>query len=152
MPDKLRRAIHLFPRAVELFAQRELETHVALQPFLARPPRDALHPPTVRHGRAAEKVVYVARDVATVLRIGGKGGGGSVLTPKAKEFLHDYETYRDACIQSSRELYTQIFSKYSRNNSGADGARARSLPVDFCSREHWSQLRHRALTQYARPH
>ena len=48
----------------------------------------------------------------TARRIGGKGGGGSVLTPKAKEFLHDYETYRDACIQSSRELYTQIFSKY----------------------------------------
>ena len=54
---------------------------------------------------------------------GGKGGGGSVLTPEAKEFLHDYETWRNACIQSSRELYTQIFSKYSRNNSGADGAR-----------------------------
>ena len=35
----------------------------------------------------------------------------------------DYETWRNACIQSSRELYTQIFSKYSRNNSGADGAR-----------------------------
>ena len=46
----------------------------------------------------------------TARRIGGKGGGGSVLTPKAKEFLHDYEAYRDACIQSSRELYTQIFS------------------------------------------
>lgn len=52
-------------------------------------------------------------------RIGGKGGGGSVLTPKAKEFLHDYETYRDACIQSSRELYTQIFSKYA--DGGEDG-------------------------------
>jgi len=46
-------------------------------------------------------------------------GGGSVLTPKAKEFLHDYETYRDACIQSSRELYTQIFSKYA--DGGEDG-------------------------------
>ena len=59
----------------------------------------------------------------TARTIGGKGGGGSVLTPEAKEFLHDYETWRNACIQSSRELYTQIFSKYSRNNSGADGAR-----------------------------
>ena len=55
----------------------------------------------------------------TARRIGGKGGGGSVLTPKAKEFLHDYETYRDACIQSSRELYTQIFSKYA--DGGEDG-------------------------------
>ena len=55
----------------------------------------------------------------TARRIGGKGGGGSVLTPKAKEFLHDYETYRHACIQSSRELYTQIFSKYA--DGGEDG-------------------------------
>ena len=55
----------------------------------------------------------------TARTIGGKGGGGSVLTPKAKEFLHDYETYRDACIQSSRELYTQIFSKYA--DGGEDG-------------------------------
>ena len=55
----------------------------------------------------------------TARTIGGKGGGGSVLTPEAKEFLHDYETYRDACIQSSRELYTQIFSKYT--DGGEDG-------------------------------
>ena len=55
----------------------------------------------------------------TARTIGGKGGGGSVLTPEAKEFLHDYEPYRDACIQSSRELYTQIFSKYA--DGGEDG-------------------------------
>ena len=69
MPNELRRAIHLFPRAVELFAQRELEAHVTLQPFLTRPARDAHHAPTVRHGRMAEKFVYVARDVAAVLRM-----------------------------------------------------------------------------------
>ena len=55
----------------------------------------------------------------TARRIGGKGGGGSILTPEAKEFLHDYEVYRDACIKSSRELYTQIFSKYA--DEGEDG-------------------------------
>ena len=53
----------------------------------------------------------------TARTIGGKGGGGSVLTPEAKEFLHDYETYRDACVQSSRELYSQIFSKYTADGS-----------------------------------
>ena len=58
----------------------------------------------------------------TARRIGGKGGGGSALTPEAKEFLHDYETYRDACIQSSRELYSQIFSKYT-----ADGSSGKSV-------------------------
>ena len=57
----------------------------------------------------------------TARRIGGKGGGGSVLTPKAKEFLHDYETWRNACIQSSRDFYTQVLSKYNRNSNGAKG-------------------------------
>lgn len=47
----------------------------------------------------------------TVRKTGGKGGGGSCLTPEAKEFLHEYETYRDACIQSCREIYSEIFSK-----------------------------------------
>lgn len=46
----------------------------------------------------------------TARTIGGKGGGGSVLTPEAKEFLHDYETWRNACIQSSRRaLYSDLF-------------------------------------------
>ena len=59
------------------------------------------------------------RSPSAAVRPSSRQGGGSVLTPKAKEFLHDYETYRDACIQSSRELYTQIFSKYA--DGGEDG-------------------------------
>ena len=59
----------------------------------------------------------------TARTIGGKGGGGSVLTPEAKEFLHDYETYRNACIQSSRELYSQIFSKYTADESSGKSVR-----------------------------
>ena len=59
----------------------------------------------------------------TARRIGGKGGGGSALTPEAKEFLHDYETYRNACIQSSRELYSQIFSKYTADGSSGKSVR-----------------------------
>lgn len=57
----------------------------------------------------------------TARTIGGKGGGGSVLTPEAKEFLHDYETWRNTCIQSSHDLYTQVLSKYNRNSNGAKG-------------------------------
>ena len=59
----------------------------------------------------------------TARRIGGKGGGGSALTPEAKEFLHDYETYRNACSQSSRELYSQIFSKYTADGSSGKSVR-----------------------------
>lgn len=41
--------------------------------------------------------------------IGGKGGGGSRLTPPAKEFIKKYEAYRDACYQANAALYQQIF-------------------------------------------
>ena len=38
-----------------------------------------------------------------------KGGGGSVLTDEAKEFLYRYEQYRDACKQAGKQLYPQFF-------------------------------------------
>ena len=45
----------------------------------------------------------------TERKIGGKGGGGSVLTDEAKEFLNRYEQYRDACKQAGKQLYPQFF-------------------------------------------
>lgn len=42
---------------------------------------------------------------------GGKAGGGSVLTPEGKQWLRQYETYRDACIRANQELYRQYFPK-----------------------------------------
>lgn len=57
----------------------------------------------VRH---AEKVLGFA---LTERKIGGKGGGGSVLTDEAKEFLYRYEQYRDACKQAGKQLYPQFF-------------------------------------------
>lgn len=41
--------------------------------------------------------------------IGGRGGGGSRLTPEAETFLHKYEVYRDACSQANREIYHTVF-------------------------------------------
>ena len=41
--------------------------------------------------------------------VGGKGGGGSRLTPRAKEFIEKYEAYRDACYQANAELYRRYF-------------------------------------------
>lgn len=46
----------------------------------------------------------------TTKNIGGKGGGGSRLTPEAKEFLAKYEDYRDTCIAADRRIYHEIFS------------------------------------------
>ena len=40
---------------------------------------------------------------------GGRGGGGSTLTAEARQFLERYEAYRDACVQTSRELYSAFF-------------------------------------------
>ena len=40
---------------------------------------------------------------------GGKDGGGSLLTPKGKEWLERYEAYRDACVQANRKLYLEHF-------------------------------------------
>ena len=57
----------------------------------------------VRH---AEQVLGF---VLTERKIGGKGGGGSVLTDVAKEFLYRYEQYRDACKQAGKQLYPQFF-------------------------------------------
>ena len=42
--------------------------------------------------------------------IGGRGGGGSTLTDEARNFMERYEAYRDACVQTSRELYSAFFS------------------------------------------
>ena len=41
--------------------------------------------------------------------VGGKGGGGSRLTPWAKEFMETYEAYRDACYEANAQLYRQYF-------------------------------------------
>ncbi len=43
--------------------------------------------------------------------IGGKGGGGSRLTPRAKAFLEKYEGYRDACYEANDKLYEEFFGK-----------------------------------------
>lgn len=43
--------------------------------------------------------------------IGGKGGGGSVLTKDARAFLEKYESYRERCIRQSDLAYQQIFEE-----------------------------------------
>ena len=43
--------------------------------------------------------------------VGGKGGGGSRLTPRAKEFIKQYEAYRDACYEANTQLYRRFFSE-----------------------------------------
>ena len=47
----------------------------------------------------------------TTRSAGGKDGGGSRLTPEGKQWLEQYEAYRDACVTSNQALYRQFFPK-----------------------------------------
>ena len=47
----------------------------------------------------------------TIRAVGGKDGGGSILTPEGKRWLRQYEAYRDACIKANQSLYRQFFPK-----------------------------------------
>ena len=42
---------------------------------------------------------------------GGKDGGGSILTTEGKQWLRQYEAYRDACVKANQELYRLYFPK-----------------------------------------
>lgn len=54
----------------------------------------------------AEKTLGYA---LTTRSVGGKDGGGSLLTPEGREWLERYEAYRDACIISNQQLYLEHF-------------------------------------------
>ena len=57
--------------------------------------------------RAEEALGFALTEKA----IGGKGGGGSRLTPEAKAFLKKYEEYKEACDEANRKIYDQIFGQ-----------------------------------------
>ena len=63
----------------------------------------------------ALKLIKQAEDALgfplTTRTTGGKAGGGSVLTPEGKQWLRQYESYRDACVQANQALYRQHFPK-----------------------------------------
>ena len=48
----------------------------------------------------------------TQRKIGGRGGGGSMLTPGAKELLMRYEAYKTSCTQMAESLYNTHFSTF----------------------------------------
>lgn len=46
----------------------------------------------------------------TTKAIGGKDGGGSTLTNEAIVFIQKYESYREACHETNKRLYYEIFT------------------------------------------
>ena len=64
------------------------------------------------YSKALRLVQHAANELGCALTcktFGGRGGGGSTLTAEARQFLERYEAYRDACVQTSRELYSAFF-------------------------------------------
>lgn len=47
----------------------------------------------------------------TLRRVGGKSGGGSILTPECKAWIEKYETYRDECIKANEEIYRKYYDQ-----------------------------------------
>lgn len=47
----------------------------------------------------------------TYRKIGGKGGGGSLLTEEAKELLWKYEKYKAALNEAAEKIYCEIFEE-----------------------------------------
>lgn len=45
----------------------------------------------------------------TLRQVGGKSGGGSVLTPECKAWIEKYETYRDECVKANEVIYKKYF-------------------------------------------
>ena len=45
----------------------------------------------------------------TLRQVGGKSGGGSILTPECKAWIEKYEAYRDECIKANEVIYGKYF-------------------------------------------
>ena len=58
--------------------------------------------------KAAEKALGYPLIYRTT---GGKDGGGSVLTAEGKNWLRQYEAYRNACVAENQRLYRHFFPK-----------------------------------------
>lgn len=43
--------------------------------------------------------------------VGGKSGGGSVLTPEGKNWIDKYEKYRNACLEANERIYHEHYGK-----------------------------------------
>lgn len=56
--------------------------------------------------QSAEKAFGCA---LTTRSIGGKQGGGSILTPEGKELVIKYEQFKKRCHEANRSIYREIF-------------------------------------------
>lgn len=57
----------------------------------------------------------------TTRSTGGASGGGSKLTAEGREWLEQYEAYRNACVEANRRLYSDFFPQQRAQTSDSDG-------------------------------
>lgn len=76
----------------------------------------SLRAAALRMGMAYTKALKIIKNAESALGFslttrttGGRDGGGSRLTDEGKEWLTRYETYRDACVEANRRLYSDFF-------------------------------------------
>lgn len=69
-------------------------------------------------GMAYSKAIKILKQAESVLgysltmrSVGGKDGGGSILTPEGQQLLRQYESYRNACMKANQALYRQYFPR-----------------------------------------
>ena len=64
------------------------------------------------YSKALRLVQHAEKELGFALTcktIGGRGGGGGTPTPQAPPLFEKDEGHRDACVQTSRELYSVFF-------------------------------------------
>lgn len=76
----------------------------------------SLHSAAIELGMAYSKATKLLKNAEkslgfslTVRKIGGKSGGGSVLTDEAKNFLRRYEAFRKECFLHNEKLFDKYF-------------------------------------------
>ena len=82
--------------------------------------------------------------------IGGTGGGGSTLTEQAREFLQDFESYRDSCCRENERIYQEIFGKYDRTSGLKTGCviMASGLAKRFGSNKLLAEFRGKKMIEW----
>lgn len=84
----------------------------------------------------------------TVRKIGGKAGGGSVLTPEAKSFLVRYEVYRSQCFEHNQKLFKDYFGDIKVQNEVGCVIMASGLGKRFGGDKVMAELSGKPMLQY----
>jgi len=84
----------------------------------------------------------------TVRKIGGKSGGGSVLTEEAQDFMQRYEAYRNDCLESNAQLYEKYFGNQEETSQCGCVIMASGIGKRFGGDKLMAELMGKPMIQY----